>query len=53
MELLDWGKPEDGPAAHIQMLLLISSPLASQSGRCMFLRAMEWTTIGHEELEGQ
>jgi TetR/AcrR family transcriptional regulator, regulator of cefoperazone and chloramphenicol sensitivity len=44
------GKPKNDPAARIQALLLISSPLVFQSGRSMYLRAMRWTTIGHEEL---
>jgi hypothetical protein len=44
------GKPENDPAARIQALLLISSLLVFQSGRSMSLRAMQWTTIGHEEL---
>jgi TetR/AcrR family transcriptional regulator, regulator of cefoperazone and chloramphenicol sensitivity len=44
------GKPESEPAARIQALLLISSLLVFQSGRSMSLRAMHWTTIGHQEL---
>jgi TetR/AcrR family transcriptional regulator, regulator of cefoperazone and chloramphenicol sensitivity len=44
------GKPATDPAARIQALLLISSLLVFQSGRSMSLRAMQWTTIGHEEL---
>ena len=44
------GKPENDTAARIQALLLISSLLVFQSGRSMSLRAMRWTTIGHEEL---
>jgi TetR/AcrR family transcriptional regulator, regulator of cefoperazone and chloramphenicol sensitivity len=44
------GKPENDPAARIQALLLISSLLVFQSGRSMSLRAMQWTTIEHEEL---
>jgi TetR/AcrR family transcriptional regulator, regulator of cefoperazone and chloramphenicol sensitivity len=44
------GKPKNDPAARIQALLLISSLLVFQSGRSMSLRAMQWTTIGHEEL---
>jgi TetR/AcrR family transcriptional regulator, regulator of cefoperazone and chloramphenicol sensitivity len=44
------GKPKNDPAARIQALLLISSLLVFQSGRSMSLRAMQWTTIGPEEL---
>ncbi len=44
------GQPENDPVARIQALLLISSLLVFQSGRSMSLRAMQWTTIGHEEL---
>jgi TetR/AcrR family transcriptional regulator, regulator of cefoperazone and chloramphenicol sensitivity len=44
------GKPEKDPAPRIQALLLISSLLVFQSGRSMSLRAMQWTTIGHQEL---
>jgi TetR/AcrR family transcriptional regulator, regulator of cefoperazone and chloramphenicol sensitivity len=44
------GKPENDPAARIQALLLISSLLVFQSGRSMSLRAMQWTTIGPDEL---
>lgn len=43
-------KPENDPAARIQALLLISSLLVFQSGRSMSLRAMQWKTIGQEEL---
>jgi TetR/AcrR family transcriptional regulator, regulator of cefoperazone and chloramphenicol sensitivity len=38
------------PAARIQALLLISSLLAFQSGRSIALRAMQWATIGCEEM---
>jgi TetR/AcrR family transcriptional regulator, regulator of cefoperazone and chloramphenicol sensitivity len=44
------GKPENDPAPRIQALLLISSLLVFQSGRSMSMRAMQWATIGHEEL---
>jgi AcrR family transcriptional regulator len=44
------GCGERDPAARIQALLLISSLLAFQSGRTISLRAMEWSTIGREEL---
>jgi AcrR family transcriptional regulator len=44
------GKPATDPASRIQALLLISSLLVFQSGRSMSLRAMQWTTIGEEEL---
>lgn len=44
------GKPETDPASRVQALLLISSLLVFQSGRAMSLRAMHWTSIGHEEL---
>jgi TetR/AcrR family transcriptional regulator, regulator of cefoperazone and chloramphenicol sensitivity len=44
------GKPANDPATRIQALLLISSLLVFQSGRSMSLRAMQWTTIGREEL---
>ena len=44
------GKLENDPAARIQALLLISSLPVFQSGRSMSLRAMQWMTIGHEEL---
>jgi AcrR family transcriptional regulator len=43
-------KPESDPAARIQALLLISSLLVFQSGRSMSMRAMQWKTIGQEEL---
>ncbi len=44
------GKPENDPGARVQALLLISSLLVFQSGRSMSLRAMQWKTIGQEEL---
>ncbi len=44
------GQPESDPASRVQALLLISSLLVFQSGRSMSLRAMHWTSIGHEEL---
>jgi TetR/AcrR family transcriptional regulator, regulator of cefoperazone and chloramphenicol sensitivity len=44
------GSPESDSAARIQALLLISGLLAFQSGRSISLRAMQWSTIGREEL---
>jgi len=44
------GSPESDSAARIQALLLISGLLAFQSGRSVSLRAMQWSTIGPEEL---
>jgi AcrR family transcriptional regulator len=44
------GRPESDSAARIQALLLISGLLAFQSGRSISLRAMQWSTIGREEL---
>jgi AcrR family transcriptional regulator len=44
------GKAENDAPARIQALLLSSSLLVFQSGRSMSLRAMRWTTIGHEEM---
>jgi len=44
------GRRDSEPAARIQALLLISSLLAFQSGRSISLRAMQWKTIGREEL---
>jgi TetR/AcrR family transcriptional regulator, regulator of cefoperazone and chloramphenicol sensitivity len=44
------GCSERDPAARIQALLLISSLLVFQSGRTISLRAMDWSTIGREEL---
>jgi TetR/AcrR family transcriptional regulator, regulator of cefoperazone and chloramphenicol sensitivity len=41
---------ESDPAARLQALLLISSLLAFQSGRSVSLRAMNWSSIGREEL---
>jgi AcrR family transcriptional regulator len=41
---------QSDPSARIQALLLISSLLAFQSGRTVSLRAMNWSTIGREEL---
>ena len=44
------GSPESDSAARIQALLLISGLLAFQSGRSISSRAMQWSTIGREEL---
>jgi AcrR family transcriptional regulator len=44
------GCTESDPNARIQALMLISSLLAFQSGRSISLRAMQWSTIGQEEL---
>jgi hypothetical protein len=44
------GCAESDPNTRIQALMLISSLLAFQSGRSVSLRAMQWSTIGQEEL---
>jgi TetR/AcrR family transcriptional regulator, regulator of cefoperazone and chloramphenicol sensitivity len=44
------GRPQSGPTARIQALLLISSLLAFQSGRSISLRTMHWSAIGPKEL---
>jgi TetR/AcrR family transcriptional regulator, regulator of cefoperazone and chloramphenicol sensitivity len=45
------GSNESDPAARVQALLLISGLLAFQSGRSgVSLRAMNWSTVGREEL---
>ena len=44
------GSNESDPAARLQALMLISSLLAFQSGRSVSLRAMNWSTVGPEEL---
>jgi TetR/AcrR family transcriptional regulator, regulator of cefoperazone and chloramphenicol sensitivity len=44
------GRPESDSAARIQALLLICGLLVFQSGRSISLRAMQWSSIGREEL---